>query len=199
MDLSPDLARKLLTRDFANLAQRVQRGGNLSRSERAMLQGMAASSSPAEATVAENYVELAGILGVTRQTIYAWRRRAGAPRPASNGYHDVVAWREFVRAHDLKAGMGPDAEVLKARKLLAEVEDRELKVSIKKGEYVPLQQVREEWTRQVGRARALLEVRFLNELPPILSGKDAVGIRAELDRVLMEVYATLHSGGTTTP
>jgi hypothetical protein len=37
MDLSPDLARKLLTRDFANLAQRVQRGGNLSRPERAML------------------------------------------------------------------------------------------------------------------------------------------------------------------
>ena len=66
MDLSPDLARKLLTRDFANLAQRVQRGGNLSRTERAMLQGMAASSGPAQATVAENYVELAGILGVTQ-------------------------------------------------------------------------------------------------------------------------------------
>ena len=32
--LSPDIARKLLTRDFANLAQRVQRGANLSRSEK---------------------------------------------------------------------------------------------------------------------------------------------------------------------
>ena len=60
--ISPDIARKLLTRDIANLAQRVQRGGNLSRSERAMLQGMAASSGPAQATVAENYVELARIL-----------------------------------------------------------------------------------------------------------------------------------------
>ncbi len=52
MDLYPDLARKLLTRDFANLAQRVQHGGNLSRTERAMLPGMAASSGPAQATVA---------------------------------------------------------------------------------------------------------------------------------------------------
>jgi hypothetical protein len=52
MDLSPDLARKLLTRDFANPTQRVQRGGILSRTERAMLQGMAASSGPAQATAA---------------------------------------------------------------------------------------------------------------------------------------------------
>jgi bifunctional DNA-binding transcriptional regulator/antitoxin component of YhaV-PrlF toxin-antitoxin module len=37
--LSPDIARKLLNRGFANLAQRVHRGGDLSRSERAMLQG----------------------------------------------------------------------------------------------------------------------------------------------------------------
>lgn len=35
--ISPDIAKKLLTRDFANLAQRVQRGGNLSKSERVML------------------------------------------------------------------------------------------------------------------------------------------------------------------
>ena len=31
--ISPDIAKKLLNRDFANLVQRVQRGANLSRSE----------------------------------------------------------------------------------------------------------------------------------------------------------------------
>lgn len=35
--ISPDIAKKLLHRDYANLAQRVQRGGNLSRSERVVL------------------------------------------------------------------------------------------------------------------------------------------------------------------
>ncbi len=40
--IAPEIARKLLNRDFANLAQRVQRGGKLNRAESAMLQGMVA-------------------------------------------------------------------------------------------------------------------------------------------------------------
>jgi hypothetical protein len=32
--IAPEIARKLLNRDFANLAQRVQRGGKLNRAER---------------------------------------------------------------------------------------------------------------------------------------------------------------------
>ena len=51
--ITPDIAKKLLTRDFANLAQRVHRGGNLSRAERAMLQGMAATAGHTP-TVAES-------------------------------------------------------------------------------------------------------------------------------------------------
>jgi hypothetical protein len=35
--LSPDIAKKLLNRDFANLVARVQKGGKLTRAERAML------------------------------------------------------------------------------------------------------------------------------------------------------------------
>ena len=197
MDLSPDLARKLLTRDFANLAQRVQRGGNLSRSERAMLQGMAASSSPAEATVAENYVELARILGVTRRTIQNWRKRSGAPKPAANGFHDVAAWREFMTRHDLK-GDAPAADeetALRARKLLAEVEERELRLAVKKGDYVSIEEVRQTWTRLVGRAKELLRNKFENELPPILSGLDATAIQEECRRAIDEVLGVLHSGG----
>jgi hypothetical protein len=68
--LSPDIARKWLNRDVANLAQRVQRGGNLTRS------------------VAENDVELAKILGVTRRTLQNGRKRRDAPPPAANGFHE---------------------------------------------------------------------------------------------------------------
>jgi hypothetical protein len=94
--IPPDLAKKLLNRDFSNLAQRVHRGGNLSRSERAMLHGMATASLPT-ATLAENYVELAKILRVTRRTIQNWRKRPDAPKPDANGFHNVAAWREFMR------------------------------------------------------------------------------------------------------
>ncbi len=76
--IPPDLAKKLPNRDFSNLAQRVHRGGNLSRSERVMLHGMATASLPT-ATLAENYVELAKILRVTRRTIQNWRKRSDAP------------------------------------------------------------------------------------------------------------------------
>ena len=85
--ISPDIAKKLLHRDLANLAQRVQRGGNLSRSERVMLQSMGVSTGQVPA-VAENYVELAKILGVTRRTPQSGRKRRDAPPPAANGFHE---------------------------------------------------------------------------------------------------------------
>ena len=47
--IPPDVARKLLNRDFANLVKRVQAGGKLSRTERAMLQSMAATTLGARA------------------------------------------------------------------------------------------------------------------------------------------------------
>lgn len=195
-NLSPDLAKKLLNRDFANLAQRVQRGGNLSRSERVMLQEMAAGPSQAR-TVADNYVELAKILNVTRRTLQNWRKRADAPKPAANGFHEVAAWREFMHRHDLTgdAAATDEETALRARKLLAEVEERELRLAVKKREYVSIEEVRQTWTRLVGRAKELLRNKFENELPPILSGLDATGIQEESRRAIDEVLAVLHSGG----
>lgn len=93
--VSPDIAKKLLSRDFSNLVGRVQKGGKLSRAERAMLQSMATGTGAAP-TTATNYVELAAILGVTRQSINTWKKRKDAPKPAISGLHDVAAWREFM-------------------------------------------------------------------------------------------------------
>ena len=192
--VAPDIAKKLLTRDFANLVQRVQRGGKLNRAERSMLQGMAAGAGGTPAVV-QNFVELATALGVTRRTLQSWRKRKDAPQPASNGTHDVAAWREFMRRHDLHGdATATDAESsLRARKLLAEVEDRELKVAIKKQFYVSVEEVRHTWTTLVGRATSLLRNKFENELPPILSGHDAMGIQAECRRAIDEVLNVLHS------
>ena len=135
--IAPEIAKKLLNRDFANLAQRVQRGGKLNRAERAMLQGMA-SGAGSTATVAENYVELARILGVTRRSLQNWRKRKDAPKAVANGFHEVAAWRdEFMQRHGLEGDpVGTDAEsALRARKLLAEVEERELRLAVKRGEF----------------------------------------------------------------
>lgn len=182
-----------MSRDFANLAKR---GGKLSRSERAMLQGVSASGGH-EATVAENYVELAKILGATRRMLQNWRKRKDAPAPAANGFHDVAAWREFMQRNDLHGEpAATDVEsALRARKLLAEVEERELRLAAKKGEFVALEEVREVWTKQVARATDLLRNKFEMELPPILSGLDATAIQEECRKAIDEVLIILHTAG----
>ena len=196
----PDIAKKLLSRDFANLVGRVQKGGKLTRTERAMLQTMATGAGAAPTTAA-SYVELAAVLGVTRQTLHSWKKRKDAPKPASNGLHDVPAWHEFMRRNDLKGGepataAAADAESsLKARKLLAEVEERELRLGIRRGDYVALADVRQSWTELVAQAAAMLRKKFEQELPPILSGLDATGIQEESRRAIDEVLGILHQGG----
>jgi transposase-like protein len=198
--LPPDVARKLLHKDLANLVKRVHEGKKLTRAERSMLQNLAGATEPAAGggpCHARNYVELASILGVTRQAIGQWRRRADAPQAAANGLHEVEAWREFMRRHQLKGSEPPitDEETsLKARKLLAEVEDRELRVAVRKELYVPIDLVKREWTTRVGRAVALLRNKLESELPPILSGLDATGIQDELRKAIDEVLGILHEG-----
>ena len=195
--VSPDIAKKLLSRDFANLVARVQKGGKLTRAERAMLHSMASESGSAPPTAA-SYIELAAILGVTRQSVHAWKKRKDAPKPAANGLHDVLAWREFMRRNDLKgadAATQEPADIessLKARRLLADVEERELRLGIRRGEFVAVEEVRQTWTEFVAQATAMLRKKFEQELPPILSGLDATGIQEEARRAIDEVLAVLH-------
>ena len=199
-DLPPDAAEKIIAADFRNIVKKVKEGKTLTQAELARVQSRASQARDTSITVARSLAELASVLGVARQTLNRWRKIDGAPLPKPNGSHSVVEWRQFMQAHYLEGNSAStDMDALKARKLLADIEDRELRTSVRKGEYIPLEQVRLDWTTCVGKARALLEARFLNELPPVLVGKDAIAIREELDRVLMEVYATLHNGGKTTP
>jgi hypothetical protein len=106
----------------------------------------------------------------------------------------VADWREFVRLRGLNAGRVPvgNEEALKARKLLAEVEERELRIAVKKGEYVPIHQVKSEWIGLVAQATSILRAKFESELPPVLSGLDATGIQRECRRAIDEVLLCLH-------
>ena len=194
--LAPDIAKKLLSRDLANLAQRIQRGEKLSKAERVMLQNMAAKAGDTPA-VAGDFSELARILGISRRTMNRWRRLPGAPPPGPNGLQEVKPWREFMERNNLKgdAPKTPLEESLKARKMLAEVEEKELRLAVKKREYVALSEVRETWTKLISRAKDLLRNKFEMELPPILSGLDATAIQEECRKAIDEVLTILHTGG----
>ena len=194
-ELSADIAGKILDADFQNIVKKVAAGKPLTVAERARIESRAAGSVETLA-YAKTLVELASVLGVTRRTLSTWQKMDGAPKALSNGLWPVADWREFVRLNGLKAGKAPvgNEEALKARKLLAEVEERELRIAVKKGEYVALTKVREEWIGLVAQATSILRAKFENELPPVLSGLDATGIQKECRRAIDEVLQVLHEG-----
>lgn len=136
-------------------------------------------------------------MGVARQTVDIWKKKPGSPKPRSNGTHDVLKWVAFIKAEGLAAkgqSETPDEAELRLRKLFAEVEDRELKVLVRKGQFVPIDAVRERWFYHIGQANALLRNKLENELPPLLVGRDAVDIRKEMARVVDEYIAIMNSG-----
>ncbi len=125
VDIEPEMAEKLLDADFRNVIAKIKAGKTLTVAERARVQARAAGCTDSTA-YAKTVVELAALLGVTRRTITAWRKLPGAPAPTAAGAHPVAEWREFVRVRGLKGGQPAhgNEEALKARKLLAEVEER---------------------------------------------------------------------------
>ena len=191
--ITTEAAEKVLQADLHNLVKKVAAGKPMTVAERARIESLAAGSNDS-VTYAKTLVELATILGTTRRTLTTWQKMEGSPKPLSNGLWPVADWREFVRVRGLKAGKVPlgNEEALKARKLLAEVEERELRIAVKKGEYVPLYQVRTEWIGLVAQATSILRAKFENELPPILSGLDATGIQKECRKAIDEVLRCLH-------
>lgn len=191
--LPADVAEKILDADFQNVVRKVAAAKPLTVAERARIESRAAGSSETLA-YANTLVELAAALGVSRRTLTTWQKMEGAPKALSNGMWPVADWREFVRVRGLNAGRVPvgNEEALKARKLLAEVEERELRIAVKKGEYVALTKVREEWIGLVAQATAILRAKFESELPPVLSGLDATGIQRECRKAIDEVLSCLH-------
>jgi hypothetical protein len=191
--LTPDKAHRILDADFQNIVKKVAAGRTLTSAERARIEARAAGSTQAIA-YAGTVNELAAILGVTRRTINHWRKMEGAPATLANGQHDVSAWREFIRARGLKGAAEPtsDTETLKARRLLVDIEEREMRLAIKRGEYLHKEEVRQSVTTAMSRLFAILHKRLEDELPPLCVGKDAVAIREENARALDEARATAH-------
>jgi DNA-binding transcriptional MerR regulator len=190
--LSQDKATKILDADFQNIVKKVAAGRTLTVAERALIEARASGSTNSTA-YAKNIVELANILGVTRRTLNHWRKMDGAPKALSNGQYDVSAWREFVRLNGLKGGRelgGANQEALKARRLLVDIEERELRLAIRRGEYLHREVVREAVNAAVSQLFAILHKRLEDELPPLCVGRDAVAIRAENAKALDEARHT---------
>jgi hypothetical protein len=145
-----------------------------------------------------SYTELARFLGVSRQALNRWTKLDGSPQAKSDGRHSVSDWKSFMKTNDL-SGKSHDLIDLKSRDLLAKCEEREFKNSVKRGEYVSIEEVRLAWSSCTAKALQMLEKALLDELPPILAGLEPIQIRNKNEQQLNEVRRLLHSGGGLTP
>lgn len=177
--------------------EKVKSRKTLTKAEVDLLQSIAYSpgqKGDLSITEAKTVVELAAALGVSRRTITNWRKMDGAPEAHPNGSHDVVAWRKFMHEKHLDGSDPGDEEGLKIRKLLVEIQEREFRLEVRKGEYIRKDIVREAWLSRCGRVVNLLRSKFEKELPPVLAGKDAPSIQEALAEAIDEVLTALHDG-----
>ncbi len=188
--MDANIGQKILSKDLENIVKKVASGKTLTTAERALIESEYGKSGTSK-TYADSIVELADILGVSRRTIGNWRKMKGAPKVSSNGKHNIAKWQTFIKKNGLKEADTPEEEELKSRKLLAEVKQAELKLKVMEGTYVSIEKVREVWMSHIGQVRNILESRFLNELPPILTTLDAIQIREKMQEVLDETYTAI--------
>lgn len=191
-----NIAQKILDKELENIVKKVASGKTLTASERLLINQSYNKDKENAKTpkYAKNTSELANILGVARQTVNRWKKLKDAPLAYGNGMHSVSKWQSFIKVNCLKDTDNYEEEELKSRKLLAEVKQAEIKLKVMEGTYVSLERIRTIWLQHIGQVRQILESRFLNELPPLLTTLDAIQIREKLQDVLDESYrAICHS------
>jgi len=188
--MEENIGQRILSKDLENIVKKVASGKTLTSAERAIVEQAYGQTEYID-KYAKTVVELADALGVNRKTIDRWRKMRNAPKVLSDGRHNIAKWRDFVKKHGLKEADTPEDEALKTRKLLADVKQAELKLKVMEGTYVSIERVREVWTQHIGQVRSILESRFLNELPPILTTLDAIQIREKMQSVLDETYKAI--------
>jgi hypothetical protein len=137
MEIDSKLAQKVLDADLANMAKRVNEGKNLTANQRAHFMQATGQMPLPETGLAKNKVELAGILGVARQTIYKWTKLDEAPSPNQDGTHNIADWLAFVKMRHLKGAEEEGGMALPDRKLLGQCLKIEAELEILKGNWIP--------------------------------------------------------------
>lgn len=197
--LPPDMARKVLRRNLANLVEKVQRGKPLTNAEHAMMEALAEGRDPQTAKPwARNQVELANALGVSRRSIWEWRK-AGAPAPAENGRWNIAAWRAWMKANGKTGSEFDDAEFAVAKKatcrrLVLLNQKLEHEIAIFKGEWTKNEDVERDLAALAAAAKKVFDLLPAKLAPQVvrLSVAEAEKrIRDAVDDALMQ----LHTGG----
>ena len=187
--------------DIKSIMRKAEKGEDLTALEKDAL-SQAAAGGEVE-MFAKTMVRLAEVLGCSRRSIQKWRKEyPDAPKPRANSTHDIREWREFMERNALK-GMGGDDEgaqeelserELKARKLMVEIEIKEEKLAVDRGENIPRDRVVEFFGAKVAEVTSLLQTKLCGELPQKAAGRDVIEIKMIAQGIVDEIVEGLHRG-----
>lgn len=140
--LTSDQAATLLRANLANLAKKVKDGKTLSAAELNLLNTALAGETPNAKEYADNQVELADILGVTRKSIQRWLKKEGNPGALPNGQYRVSAWRAFQAQQPRQNAARDEDEPLvqtqqRALQIALQNERLKMKILAEKRELIP--------------------------------------------------------------
>jgi len=140
-------------------------------------------------TKVRNQNQLAKALGVSRQLIAHHVKSGNAP-PLS----DVHAWAEYLAAHGRDGSVPPELKPKFLLLRLAILQETERKLTRDNahadGRLIDRSSVVTGCREAMALTFGELERLFLSELPPIARGLDEHGIKAEAERLLVELMAT---------
>lgn len=141
--------------------------------------------------------ELAKMFGVTRKSIYEWRKegRDGVPEKV-DGKEDVDAWRAWFNVNPSAGSSNrsprKDRETLLCEKLEVEIELANVKLRRATRELMPVAEARETATRVYSVVKAEL-LKMTNELPPSIAGLAEVDIQTKLRAAVVAILEELSS------
>lgn len=115
--LDPKLVEGVLRKNLSNILEKVKAGKTLSKQERELFEQHAKTEAPEE-QIASSQWELAKRLGVSRQTVNAWKKRYPDEAPADLS---ISKWKIFQAAISSRGTAGTAIADLARRKAEGEV------------------------------------------------------------------------------
>ena len=135
--ITPEFADKVLEADAALAAKKINEGKGMTSSQRAYYLSVSGKHNIPASGLANNHVELARLLNVSRSSIVKCARQEAAPKPKPNGKHDISEWLLFIKEHGLKGAEEEGEGDLKRRRLLAQCLKIEAELDIIRGNWLP--------------------------------------------------------------
>jgi hypothetical protein len=144
---------------------------------------------------AANKVILTRKLGIARRTLYNFEKLSGAPKPRSDGRHDVNAWKRFVsgRAEQITiAGMQlSQIEQARLERLRVTTAREKFKLDVESGKFIAVEDANRQVDTANGIVRRSLQQLVENEIPARCAGMSPIEIKKTGVRLLNECLELL--------